>query len=79
MTNEEIRKECEQHYDTIRESEARLKLLRSYCLHEKTFRGTYSWRVGVYDECDICEYCGTPVNFINKYFPNQQSQNQPTP
>ena len=68
MKNEEIKLECDKIYSNIEEGEKRLKELRSMCKHEKTYEGTYSWRVGSYQEAEICEYCGKLI----KYFTTEE-------
>lgn len=75
MTPEETKEECNLLYKQIEYCHERLKVIREECKHEKTFRGTYSWRIGAFDECDICEYCGAPVNFIDQYIIKVESEN----
>jgi hypothetical protein len=67
MSNEEIKKECDIAYGCIKIAEDRLKELRAICKHEKTFEGNYSYRVGSIHVCNICSYCGTPVDFIKPF------------
>lgn len=76
MSNEEIKTACEIEYTIIKDAELELKRLRELCKHEETFKGTYSYRVGSYEECDICSFCGTPVNYLNRYIFPDQSQNK---
>lgn len=58
MTNEEIRLEKEKMFAQIKSADERLNELRAICKHEKTFEGNYSYRIGVVQIADICEYCG---------------------
>jgi len=62
MTNEEIKHRVEVLQEIINISQDRIKELREICKHEKTFKGNYSYRVGVIEERDICEYCGEVIN-----------------
>ena len=62
MTNSEIKKETEQMYAQIKNADDRLVELRHICEHEKTFKGNYSWRPGVIQMSNICEYCGEVVS-----------------
>jgi len=64
MTNEEIKAETEQQYTNIKQAEKRLEELRSICKHEKTFKGNYSYRIGVILPAEICEYCGELIKYI---------------
>jgi hypothetical protein len=61
MTGEEIKIECEQIYDQIKQGENRLKELRSICGHEQTYEGTYSWRIGSFESATICSHCGEVI------------------
>lgn len=58
MTGEEIKTECSTLYETIKVSRERLEELRKICKHEKTFEGTWSYRIGNYTPAIICDYCG---------------------
>ena len=69
MTNEEIKMQCEQLYEIIKNAEDRLASLRKYCKHEETFKGTYSWRPGAMETAMICSFCHTPVYFPERQFP----------
>ncbi len=62
MTNEEIKNKKEAFETIISLAQEGLKGLREVCKHEKTFKGNYSYRVGVIEERDICEYCGEVIN-----------------
>lgn len=66
MTNEEIKIQCEQLYEIIKNAEDRLASLRKYCKHEETFDGNYSWRPGAMEMAKICKFCNTPVEFPNR-------------
>ncbi len=65
MKNEEIKQECEQMYAQIDSAHERLKELRAECKHEKTFEGSYSYRIGNTQLADICEYCGTTISCVS--------------
>jgi hypothetical protein len=58
MKPEEIKKECEEIYSTIKTSQDRLKKLRETCNHITTHIGNYSYRVGQSSESIICSDCG---------------------
>jgi len=62
MTNKEIQQECELMFKQIKDAENRIKELRAICKHEHTHRGLYSWRVGSYEEGEICDYCGKLIS-----------------
>jgi hypothetical protein len=57
MESENIKEECELLYDVIADSKARLKELRDSCLHEESFEGTYSYRIGDMHPAIICSTC----------------------
>jgi len=61
MTGEQIKAECEKLYSTIKESEARLRIIRGYCLHEKTQVGLYMGNLGSTYTAEICKDCGSAV------------------
>lgn len=68
MTNEQIingkiKNECERLYAQIKSAEEKLNKLRSECKHTKTREANYSWRVGVIQLADICEYCGSLIRY----------------
>lgn len=64
MTNEEIKSEVDKLNGEILFAQSRLHDLREeICKHEKTFEGNYSWRPGVMQLADICEYCGKVIKF----------------
>lgn len=60
MTDLEIQEEILKYQKIIEDANTQLKLIKLLCKHTKTFRGSYSWRVGASMECDICCYCGEP-------------------
>ena len=62
MTNEEIKNKKEAFENIISLAQEGLKGLREVCKHEKTFKGSYSYRIGVIEERGICEYCGEVIN-----------------
>ena len=62
MTNDQIKSKREAIEMRISLAQKDLKELREMCNHEKTFKGNYSYRVGVIEERDICEYCGEVIN-----------------
>ncbi len=62
ITNKEIKDKIEGFQEIISIAQNRIKELRENCNHEKTFKGNYSYRVGVIEERDICEYCGEVIN-----------------
>ena len=63
MDNDAIKAECEKMYAQIKTAEERLQELREECKHEKTFEGNYTWRIGVIERADICEYCGRFIKY----------------
>lgn len=65
MTSKEIKAECEQMYEQIANAEARLKLLRSYCLHGRTQIGLYEWRIGSTYTAEICKACGSVIRNLS--------------
>ena len=67
MTNQEIKDECESLFKKIKNSQDRLAEIRKICKHEHTFLGTWSWRVGCYNEANICSYCGNLVSYVDSY------------
>jgi hypothetical protein len=62
MKPEEIRKECEEIYATIKTSQERLDELRKACTHKTTFIGNYSYRIGQVSISNICLDCGELIN-----------------
>lgn len=58
MNNQEIKNEAEKLYAQIKNSQEKLNILRKDCIHEKSYEGNYSYRVGVIQLADICVYCG---------------------
>jgi hypothetical protein len=65
MTNQEIKKRCENLSYIISEAQERLRTIRDKeCKHESTSKGFYSWRVGSTQEAMICDYCGKPTELI---------------
>lgn len=64
MTNEEIKAEVDKLNGGILFAQSRLNELREeICKHEKIFEGNYSWRPGVIQRADICDYCGKVMRF----------------
>lgn len=63
MDSIEIKKETESLYKVIKDSEDRLKELRSICKHENTFHGNYSYRVGASFPAIICSDCGGLIKY----------------
>jgi len=64
MSSEEIKAECELMYKAIKYSEDKLKELRAICKHENTFKGNYSYRIGVISPAIICSDCGSLIKYI---------------
>lgn len=67
MTQENIRKECELIYQTIKNSNDRLDEIRKICTHVSTFNGHYSWRPGTIEDAIICSDCNVLIEIINNY------------
>jgi len=61
MRNQEIKARVKELQEIVSTSQQKIETLRSICKHEKTFKGNYSWRVGVIEERDICEFCGEVI------------------
>lgn len=61
MTQEEIKKRCEEMYLQIHNTEEFLKEIRANCKHPNTFEGNYSWRVGNIQPAEICSDCGSLI------------------
>ena len=61
MKAEEIKNECELMYAQIKTAQNRLKELRAICIHEDTFEGNYSHRIGAVCLATICYTCGHVV------------------
>jgi hypothetical protein len=64
MKQEEIKEECEKIFAQIKQSEERLKELRTICKHPNTYEGNYSWRIGSIDKAEICSDCQTLVKYV---------------
>lgn len=63
MTNKEIKAAVNSCYNQIADAREYLKQLRELCKHESVSEGNYSWRVGVTEVVDICDYCGEVINY----------------
>lgn len=59
-----IKMQCEEMYRQIKHAEERLKELRGMCKHEQTFKGNYSYRVGVIMPAIICSDCGKLIKYL---------------
>ena len=64
MTQEEIKLDCENQYEIIRNAEEQLKKLRAICKHENAFAGNYSYRVGATIPAIICSDCGSVIKTL---------------
>jgi hypothetical protein len=62
--SEEIKKECEAIYESIRVGNERLKELRLMCKHENIIETNYSYRIGSYLPAIVCEDCGALIKLI---------------
>lgn len=63
LKQEEIKKDCEKMCLQIKQSEQRLKELRTVCEHPKTFEGNWSERVGSIMLAEICSDCGVLIRY----------------
>lgn len=61
MKPEEIKKECEEIYSTIKTSQDRLKEIREICKHTTQHKGNHSYRVGQVSLENICSDCGKVI------------------
>lgn len=57
MESKDIKEECEQLIEVIEKSQARIRELQYSCLHEKTFEGLYSYKMGDLHHAIICSSC----------------------
>jgi RecB family exonuclease len=64
MVSADIKKECELMYSQIKKAENRLKELREICEHEDTDNGSYSYRIGVVQQAEICNSCGIVIRVL---------------
>lgn len=64
MTQSEIKAECELMYAQIKRANERLEMLRVVCKHETTFKGNYSYRIGVILPAVICSDCGELLKYL---------------
>jgi predicted TIM-barrel fold metal-dependent hydrolase len=65
MKSEDIKKECEENFNKIKEANDRLAELRKICKHTNRFIGNYSWRPGAIEEAMICSDCGELIKYLN--------------
>lgn len=63
MTQEEIKKQCEEIFKQIKEAEDRLKQIRELCKHQNTFEGNWSYRIGSILPAIICSDCKQLVKY----------------
>ncbi len=57
-----IRKECEEIHEVIKNSQKRLDELRKICKHKTKYIGNYSYRIGQVSIENICLDCGELIN-----------------
>ena len=62
MEPEDIKNECDELYNVIKQSQNRLEELQKICKHKTTYVGSYSYRIGQSSETTICKHCGSPLN-----------------
>lgn len=48
----------------IKDLEKERFVLQSQCKHKKTFKGIYSYRVGVNQEAEICSDCNKLIKYL---------------
>lgn len=61
MKSKAIKENIDKFFKTIEECNLAIAELQKNCAHESTFKGTYSWRIGVMEERDICVDCQLPL------------------
>lgn len=67
MEQEEIKRQVDCNYETIRRAQSDIEHLRWLCKHPNTFEGNYSWRVGSISPATICSDCGQIVKYSEVY------------
>lgn len=65
MSNGIIKNIADTQIRVIKNATDMLHSLRSVCPHEDTHIGNYSYRIGVIQDAEICDYCGAVIE-INK-------------
>lgn len=63
MEKQEIKAECENIYELIKNSNERLTYLRNICKHEDISENLYSWRIGSVRLADVCDNCGKLMKY----------------
>ena len=61
MEGTEIKKRVDELVKIREDAFDEIDKIQKECNHSKTFIGTFSWRVGNYQEYHICKYCKFPV------------------
>jgi len=61
MSNSVIKTIADRQMQVIKNATDMLDSLRNVCPHEHTHLGKYSWRVGVIQDAEMCDYCGKMV------------------
>jgi len=48
-------------FKIIENSNKEIEDIQEKCKHEKTTKGIFSYRIGAYIECEICDFCNKPI------------------
>jgi hypothetical protein len=63
MTTEQykIKNRILELFKIIEDSNIEIADIQKKCKHESTTKGIYSYRIGAYLECEICNICNKPI------------------
>ena len=82
MKNKEIKQNVDNLFNIIKEANQKLKNIRQQCLHKDTHMGNYSWRIGVINQVEMCDYCDEVIKYPDHFAGNQvttdSSNNNPS-
>jgi len=65
MSNDSIKMIVDTELTVIKNATRIIEQMREACPHEHTHTGKYSWRVGVIQDAEICDYCGKMIKIID--------------
>lgn len=68
MTQEQIKYEADAQINNRKVAQKRLDEIQELCTHPNTYIGTYSWRIGCYDDANFCSDCGKMVGYVKDPF-----------
>ena len=64
MSNDSIKRIVDIELTVIKNATKMIEQMRDICPHEHTRVGKYSWRIGVIQDAEICDYCGKMIKII---------------